>query len=124
MDLVLKSRDGRIPDAVKRLAEHKLAKFERIDPRVVRVEVELHEERNPRVAGHQKVKVVARTPRRSFRASGAGQDASAAFDQVVDRIDRQLTRYRTRFRARLLAGGNRLRLGRRRPEPEGWEPTE
>ena len=124
MDLVLKSRTGRIPEAVKLLAEHQLAKLSRIDPRVVRVEVELREERNPRVPGHQKVKVVARTPRRSFRASGAGEDAATALDQVVNRLDRQLTRYRSRFRARLHAGGNRLKFGRRRREPEAVEPTE
>ena len=124
MDLVLKGRDGRIPDEVKRLAEHKLAKLERIDPRVFRVEVELREEHNPRIDGHHKVKVVARTPRRSFRASGAGADTSAALDQVLDRIDRQLVRYRSRFRARLLSGASRLKFGRRRRGPEGMEPTE
>ena len=123
MDLVLKGRNGRIPESVKRLAEHKLAKLERIDPRVTRVEVEIREERNPRVEDHNRVKVVARTARRSFRASGAGGDTSAAFDQVLDRLDRQLTRYRARFRARRLAGGSRLKFGRRRA-PEGVEPVE
>ncbi|MCA1727629.1 MAG: ribosome-associated translation inhibitor RaiA [Actinobacteria bacterium] len=123
MDLVLKGRSGRIPETVKRLAAHKLAKLERIDPRVVRVEVELREERNPRVEGHQKVKVVARTARRSFRASGAGADASAAFDQVLDRLDRQLTRYRSRFRARLMAGAGAVKFGRRRI-PDVVEPVE
>jgi ribosomal subunit interface protein len=124
LELVLKGRDGRIPQAVKEMAEHKLAKLERIDPRVVRVEVELREEHNPRVDGHHKVKVVAKTARRSFRASGAGPDTSAAIDQVVDRLDRQLTRYRSRFRARLLAGAGRLKFRRRRLDPEGVEPSE
>jgi ribosomal subunit interface protein len=124
VDLVLKARSGRLSASVKQLAEHKLAKLERIDPRVVRVEVEVREEHNPRIAGHHHVKVVARTPRRSFRASGAGQDQAAAFDQVLDRLDRQLTRYRSRFRARLLAGAGRLKFGRRRRAPEGIEPVE
>jgi ribosomal subunit interface protein len=123
MDLVLKGRDGRISDEVKRLAEHKLAKLARVDPRVSRVEVELREEHNPRVHGQHKVRVVVKTPRRSFRASGAGEDASAALDQVLDRLDRQLTRYRSRFRARLLAGAGRLKFGQRRA-PEGVEPVE
>jgi ribosomal subunit interface protein len=123
VDLVLKGRNGRISQNVKVLAEHKLAKLERIDPRVVRVEVELREEHNPRVKGHHKVKVVARTARRSFRASGAGADESAAIDQVVDRLDRQLTRYRSRFRARLLAGAGKLKF-RRRLGSEGVEPSE
>jgi ribosomal subunit interface protein len=111
MDLVIKGRNGRIPDSLRRTAEHKLAKLGRIDPRVVRVEVEVLEERNPRVNGHQRVKVACHTPRRSFRATGSGEDVGAALDQVVDRLDRQLTGYRGKFRARLLAGANRLKFG-------------
>ena len=122
MDLVLKGRNGRLPDGARELAEHKLARLERHDPRVVRVEVELREEHNPRIAAPHRVKVVARTARRSFRASGAGDDTSAAFDQVLDRLDRQLSSNRSRFRSRLLAGAGRLKFGQRRAE--GVEPVE
>ncbi len=116
MDLVVKGRNGRVPEELKRTAEHKLGKLQRIDPRVVRVEVELSEERNPRVRERERVKVVCRTSKRTFRASGRGDDVEAALDQVVDRLDRQLTRYRGRFRARLMAAG---------PRRQGttWRPT-
>ncbi len=112
MDLVVKGRNGRVPEELKRTAEHKLGKLQRIDPRVVRVEVELSEERNPRVRERERVKVVCRTSKRTFRASGRGDDVEAALDQVVDRLDRQLTRYRGRFRARLMAAANRLESAR------------
>ena len=112
MDLVVKGRNGRVPDELKRIVEHKLGKLERIDPRVVRVVVEVREERNPRVNQRERVKVTCRTSRRTFRASGRGDDAEAALDQVVARLDRQLTGYRGRVRARLLAGANRLKSAR------------
>ncbi len=124
MDLVVKGRNGRVPNGVRRLAEHKLARIGRTDPRVVRVEIELLEERNPRVDGHQKVKAVALTRRGVFRARGKGDDPAAALDQVVDRLDRQLKRARSRFRARLLAGANRLKSGRTARGAEGAEPAD
>src|SRR4029450_12528428 len=50
VDLVLKGRGVRITDRIRKVAEHKLEKLGRIDPRVTRLEVEIIE-RNPRLGG-------------------------------------------------------------------------
>ncbi|HYU57113.1 MAG TPA: ribosome-associated translation inhibitor RaiA [Actinomycetota bacterium] len=115
MELVMRGRNGRLPESFKRIAEQKLGRLEHVDPRLTRVEVEWLEEHNPRISdAHERVKAVARTSRLTFRARGAGPDVAAALDQVVARLDRQLTSYRSRFRARLIAGAHRLQSAARR----------
>jgi len=112
MDLRLKGRGVRITDNVRRTAEHKLAKLERLDPRVVRVEVEIIGDLNPRIDGGHRVEVAFQSGRRTFRASGAGRDVESALDQVVERLERQLSKYRGKLRNRLFRRVNRLQSPR------------
>ena len=83
MDLVLKGRGVRATEQVRRTIDHKLAKIARQEPRVLRVEVELIEERNPRIEGSRRVEVSCETARQTFRAEGAGPDFESALDQVA-----------------------------------------
>ena len=99
MDLLVKGRGLRITDPVRRVAEHRLAKLERLDPRVSRVEVEITKS-NPRIEGGHHVELVASTARRTFRAEASGRDIDSALDQAAHRLERQITRYRGRLRNR------------------------
>jgi ribosomal subunit interface protein len=119
MDLVLKARGVRITDQVRRTAEHKLAKLERLEPRVVRVEVELVEERNPRMGGSHRVEVACDTARKTFRAQGVGPDVETALDQVIQRLERQISGYRGKLRDRWNRRGNRLQSPRTSPQEAG-----
>jgi ribosomal subunit interface protein len=100
LDLVLKGRGVRITEQMKKTAEAKLAKIERIDPRVSRVEVEVVLEHNPRIEGNHVVEVACTRGRGLLRAHAAGQDLDGALDQVIARLERQLTSYRGKLRAR------------------------
>ena len=104
MDLVLKGRGVRITEQMKKTAEAKLAKIERIDPRVSRVEVEVVLEHNPRIEGNHLVEVSCTRGRGVLRAHAAGRDLDGALDQVIARLERQLTSYRGKLRARRQAG--------------------
>ena len=104
MDLILKGRGVRITDQIRKVAEHKLSKIERIDPRVRRVEVEIIGEHNPRIDGSHRVEVTCDSARHVFRAHGAGRDVNTALDQVVDRLERQMASRRGRLRNRRAAG--------------------
>ncbi len=119
MDLVLKGRGVRITDQVRRTAEHKLAKIERLEPRLIRMEVELIEERNPRIDGHHRVEVACQAGRRRFRAQGAGPDVESALDQVIERLERQIESRRGKLRGRWTRKGNRLQSPRTSPEESG-----
>ena len=119
MDLVLKSRGFKITDQVRRVAEHKLAKIERLEPRLAWVQVEFIEERNPRIDGNHRVEVAAAAGRRRFRAEGAGPDVESALDQVVERLGKQISSRRGKLRHRWTRKGNRVQSPRTSPEEAG-----
>jgi ribosomal subunit interface protein len=116
VELVLKARGLRITDPLRRSAEHKLSKIGRLAPDARRLEVELIEERNPRIQGGHRVEVACDTPRRTFRAEGTGPDMEVALDQVVDHLEAQLTRYRGKLHDRWTGRSNRLQSPRTSPE--------
>jgi ribosomal subunit interface protein len=100
LDLVLKGRGIRITDQIRKVAEHKLNKLGRIDPRVTRLKVEVIGERNPRIDGSHRVEVTCDTPRHVFRAQGSGHDVDSALDQVSSKLERQFSSYRGKLRDR------------------------
>ena len=104
MDVILKGRGVRITEQVRKAAEHKLSKIGRLEPRVRRLEVEIIEERNPRIDGHHRVEVTCDSVRRVFRAHGAARDINTALDQVVDRLERQISSRRGRLKNRRQTG--------------------
>jgi ribosomal subunit interface protein len=108
LDLVLKGRGVRITDQMRRRAQGKLAKIQRIDPRVTWVEVEVILEHNPRIDGNHRIEVACSSGRRVVRAQGAGRDLESALDQVVERLERRLSGYRERQKARRHAGTHGL----------------
>jgi ribosomal subunit interface protein len=117
MDLILKGRGMHVTDQIRQVAEHKLAKLERLDRHVRRVEVEVTLEHNPRMGdGSHRVAVAFDVGRRTLRAEGAGHDVDSALDQVVERLERQLSTYRGKLRARLMGRRNRLQSRRTSPE--------
>jgi ribosomal subunit interface protein len=122
VDLVLKGRGVRITEQIRRAADHKLAKIGRLDPRAVRMEVEVIGEPNPRVGGTRRVEVACTTGRRTIRAEGLGGDVDSALDQAVERLERQLTSYRKRLQNRMSVRANRLQSPR--TSPEGAGPSE
>jgi putative sigma-54 modulation protein len=112
VDLVLKARGVRITDQLRRIAEHKLRKIERLLPDITRLEVELIEERSPRVGGGHRVEVACETPHHTYRAHGNGRDVDAAIDGVVDRLEHQIVRHRGKLHDRWTGRTNRLQSAR------------
>jgi ribosomal subunit interface protein len=109
MDLHLNARGTSITDTIRQAADRKLARLGRMEPKLLRLEVEVIAERNPRQGGAHRVEVVATRPRRSYRASAEAQEVEAALDLVVERLERQIRDDHERKRARLLAGARSVR---------------
>jgi ribosomal subunit interface protein len=107
MDLHLAGRGTRITDDVRATCERKLARLERIEPRLTRVDVEVIAEHNPRQGGAHRIEVVAVTPRKTYRAHGDAADVEAALDVVVGRVERQIRDHHQKKRTRLLHGARR-----------------
>ncbi|HEY1331337.1 MAG TPA: HPF/RaiA family ribosome-associated protein [Actinomycetota bacterium] len=121
MDVVVKGRGIRLTEAMRHAVTTKLAKLERRPrPDVLRVEVEVLGEPNPRVGSRYRVQVAAVTARRTFRAEGGGPDVDSSLDQVVERIRRQIATYRGKKATRPPAkhGGLQSGAGSHGPAPE------
>jgi ribosomal subunit interface protein len=109
MDLVVKGRGDRVTGRTRSHVARKLARLDRIDPRLGRVEIEVIWEARGRIGGGHRVEASCRSGRRTFRASGSGGDVESALDRVVERLERQITKDRDRRRARMLGGAHRVK---------------
>jgi ribosomal subunit interface protein len=119
MDLVVKSRGTEVSDQFRKAVSLKGRKLSRLEPRAVRLEIEVISERNPRLNGVVRLQGTLEVPRRKFRARARGSGLEGVLDQLLDRLERQLHDHRDRRRSRLAAGWSRLKSGRRRPEEGG-----
>jgi ribosomal subunit interface protein len=96
MQVTVKGKNTTVPEKVRARAEHKLAKLRRFDDRILAMDVEFSEERNPRVADPHRVEVTLTTKSGLVRAHANATDPSAAVDQVVDRLERQVKKLKGR----------------------------
>jgi ribosomal subunit interface protein len=91
MDVVVKSRHCSVAEEFRALVEEKLARLEKLDDRVIRVEVEVTEERNKRQHDQAHcVEITLRSKGPVVRAEAASTDKIAALDMALDRVMAQL----------------------------------
>ncbi len=111
MDIVLKSRHCELSDRFRSHVEEKLSRLEKHDQRVIRLEVEVDRERNPRLQERAvKVQLTAFSKGPVIRAEAAAEDKMAALDSALDRMAAQMRR---------AADRRRVHRGRRTPVSVG-----
>lgn len=99
MDIVLKSRHCEVSDRFRSHVEEKLARLEKHDHRVIRVEVEVDKEKNPRLQDRAvRVELTAFSKGPVVRAEAAAEDKMAALDLALDRMAAQMRRAADRRR--------------------------
>ncbi|WBB77343.1 ribosome-associated translation inhibitor RaiA [Micromonospora sp. WMMD882] len=107
MDIVVKGRNVEVPDHYRVHVAEKLAKIERYDHKLIRVDVELFHERNPRQADHcQRVEITCVSRGPVIRAEACTSDFYSALDAAIAKLD-------TRFRR--AADRRRVHRGRHAP---------
>ena len=107
MDVVVKGRHVDVSDRFREDAEEKLSRLEKYDQRLMRVEVQVSEERNPRLAAQShRVELTLRSKGPAIRAEAAAEDKMAALDLALERLQAQL---------RKAADRRRVHHGTRRP---------
>ena len=102
MDIVVKGRNVEVPDHFRVHVADKLAKVERYDQKLIRVDVELFHERNPRQADicqRVELTVVCKGP--VVRAEACAKDFYAALDSAITKLDARLRRSADRRSAAL-----------------------
>jgi ribosomal subunit interface protein len=96
MQVTVKGKNTTVPEKVRTRAERKLTKLQRFDDRILAMDVEFSEERNPRVADPHRVEVTLTTKSGLLRAHANATDPAAAVDLVVDRLERQVKKLKGR----------------------------
>lgn len=92
MDIIVKSRHTDVTERFKRQVDSKLTKkISKLDPKVMRVDVEVSEERNPRQSNRrERVELTIRSRGPVIRAEAAAGDRFTAFDRALDKLESRL----------------------------------
>jgi ribosomal subunit interface protein len=99
MDVVVKSRHCNVSDQFRSYVEEKITRLEKLNDRVIRVEVEVSAERNKRQHDQaSRVEITLRTKGPVVRAEAAAEDKPAAFDLALDKLMAQLRKAADRKR--------------------------
>jgi ribosomal subunit interface protein len=107
MEIVVRGRKVVVPDHFRHHVSEKLGKLERYDDKIIRVDVELQHEKNPRQNGScQHIEITCRTRGPAVRSEACSDDFYAALDLAVDKLERRL---------RHAADRRRIHHGRRTP---------
>ena len=99
MDVVVRGRNVEVPDHFRQHVAEKIERVERYDHRIIRVDVELYHERNPRQsASCQRVEVTCATRGPVVRAEACASDFYRALDAAVGKLDSRMRRAADRRR--------------------------
>lgn len=107
MRIVVRGRNVVVPEHYRLHVAEKLAKIERYDHKIIRTDVELQHEKNPRQNGScQHIEITCRTRGPVVRAEACAEDFYKALELAADRLER---------RFRHAADRRRVHHGRRTP---------
>ena len=99
MDIVVKGRNVEVPDHFREHVAQKLAPSERLDSRVIRLDVELMHEKNPRQSDRcQRVEITCNSKGPIIRAEAGAADFYAALDTAVLKLEARLRKAHDRRR--------------------------
>ena len=99
MDIVVKGRNVEVPDHFREHVADKLALSERLDSRVIRLDVELAHEKNPRQSDRcQRVEITCYSKGPVIRAEACAADFYAALDACTLKLEARLRKAHDRRR--------------------------
>jgi ribosomal subunit interface protein len=93
VDIVVKGRNVEVPDHYRRHVHEKLQRIGRFDQKMIRVDVELYHERNPRQSQNcQRVEITAVSKGPVVRAEACASDFYVALDRAVEKLENRMRR--------------------------------
>lgn len=107
MEVVVTGRHCEVSDRYRAHVEEKVARLEKYNQRIIRVDVGVSKEANPRLADQQvRVEITIRSKGPVMRSEAAAEDKMAALDKALERLIAQ---------ARKAADRRRIHHGSRNP---------
>jgi ribosomal subunit interface protein len=99
VDIVVKGRQVEVPEHFRAHVADKLGRVERLDHKIIRLDVELAHERNPRQSAKcQRVEITGISKGPKVRAEASSDDFYAALDLAVTKLEARLRRAADRRR--------------------------
>jgi ribosomal subunit interface protein len=99
VDIVVKGRNVEVPEHFRQHVADKLAPSERLDSRVIRLDVELSHEKNPRQSAKcQRVEITVASKGPVIRAEACAETFYAALDTAVQKLEARLRKAHDRRR--------------------------
>ena len=99
MDVVVRGRNVEVPEHYRQNVIEKLARVERFDHKIIRADVELYHERNPRQSQScQRVEVTCKSRGPVVRSEARAADFYSALDAAVAKLETRLRRAADRRR--------------------------
>lgn len=127
MNITVRGRHTEVNDRFRRHVDNKLARIERLNQKVIRVDVEVSEERNPRLADQrERVELTIRSRGPVIRAEAAADDRYGALDLALDKLESRLRRDSERRKGHGVknhGGKGRAKLATMDPLPEPLPPA-
>lgn len=91
VDIVVKGRKTEVPERFRKHVAEKLDKIQKLDGKVINIDVEVSKELNPRQAGRSdRVEITLNTRGPVVRAEAAAADPYAALDVAVSKLEARL----------------------------------
>jgi putative sigma-54 modulation protein len=115
MRLQVKGRNLEVSEQIRKYAEEKLGKLDKLVNDPTRVELELLVEKNPSIHDNHVAEATVWTKGPVLRARESSADMKASIDQLVNKLERQVKRYREK---------RRVAPRRHVPQPTETAPTE
>lgn len=101
MEIVVKGRNVEVPEHFRTHVAEKLSKSERYDAKIIRVDVELSHETNPRLSKTaQKVQITLGSKGPAMRAEACADTFYSALDAASHKLESQLRKAADRRRSR------------------------
>lgn len=127
MNITVRGRHTEVNDRFRRHVDNKLARIERLNQKVIRVDVEVSEERNPRLADQrERVELTIRSRGPVIRAEAAADDRYGALDLALGKLESRLRRDSERRKGHGVknhGGKGRAKLATMEPLPEPLPPA-
>ena len=91
MEIVVRGRNVVVPDHYRQHVAERLARVERYDQKIIRIDVELTHERNPRQSDRcQHVEITCRTRGPAVRSEACAEDFYKSLELAAERLERRL----------------------------------
>jgi ribosomal subunit interface protein len=105
VDIVVKGRKTEVPERFRKHVTEKLEKIQKLDGKVISLDVEVSKEPNPRQADRcDRVEITLRSRGPVIRAEAAASDPYAALDLAADKLEARLRKQHDKRHTRRGAG--------------------